>query len=81
MERKDVGKIYLLINTEIGKERSVRDSLRKIGNVKSADMITGRYDIIAVIEGGTVEDVFTTVISKIRSINGIVRTETNLVLE
>lgn len=78
---KNAGKIYLLINTEIGKERSVRDSLRKIANVKSADMITGRYDIIAVIEGGTVEDVFTTVLNRIRSIEGIVRTETNLVIE
>lgn len=78
---KDAGKIYLLINTEIGKERLVRDSLRKIANVTSADMITGRYDIIAVIEGGTVEDVFTTVLNKIRSIEGIVRTETNLVIE
>jgi len=78
---KDTGKIYLLINTEIGKEKSVRDSLRKIANVTSADMITGRYDIIAVIEGGTVEDVFTTVLNKIRSIEGIVRTETNLVIE
>lgn len=78
---KNAGKIYLLINTEIGKEHSVRDSLRKIENVVSADMITGRYDIIAVIEGGSVEEVFTTVLNKIRSINGIVRTETNLVVE
>lgn len=78
---KNMGKIYLLINTDIGKEISVRDSLRKIENVKSADMITGRYDIIAVIEGKTVEDVFTTVLNKIRSIAGITRTETNIVIE
>ncbi len=78
---ENIGKIYLLINTEIGKEISVRDSLRKIENVKSADMITGRYDIIAVIEGKTVEDVFTTVLNKIRSIDGITRTETNIVIE
>lgn len=78
---KNAGKIYLLINTEIGKEQSVRDSLQKIENVRSADMITGRYDIIAVIEGGSVEEVFTTVLNKIRSIDGIVRTETNLVIK
>ena len=78
---KNAGRIYLLINTEIGKERSVRDELRSISNVKYADMITGRYDIIATIEGETIGDIFTTVLNKIRAIKGIVRTETNLVVE
>lgn len=78
---RNIGKIYLLINSEIGKERSVRDSLRKIENVKSADMITGRYDIIALIEGETIQNIFSTIMSKIRSIDGIIRTETNLVID
>ncbi|OGW15565.1 MAG: hypothetical protein A2Y48_07300 [Nitrospirae bacterium RIFCSPLOW2_12_42_9] len=76
-----MGKIYLLINSEIGKERAVRDSLRKMENVKSADMITGRYDIIALIEGETIKDIFSTIMSRIRSIDGIIRTETNLVID
>ncbi|HAS16475.1 MAG TPA: AsnC family transcriptional regulator [Nitrospiraceae bacterium] len=78
---RNIGKIYLLINSEIGKERAVRDSLRKMENVKSADMITGRYDIIALIEGETIKDIFSTIMSRIRSIDGIIRTETNLVID
>ncbi|MEK6538086.1 MAG: hypothetical protein A2132_05950 [Nitrospirae bacterium RBG_16_43_11] len=76
---KNAGKIYLLINTEIGKERYVRDELRKLEHVNSADMITGRYDIIATLEGESVGEIFATVINSIRAIKGIVRTETNVV--
>ena len=76
---KNAGRIYLLINTEIGKERYVRDELRKLEHVKSADMITGRYDIIATLEGESVGEIFATVIDSIRAIKGIVRTETNVV--
>ncbi len=76
-----VGKIYLFIDTEIGKERFVRNSLRSIENVVSADIITGKHDIIAVIEGKSVEYIFAEVLNKVRSIDGIVRSETNLVVE
>lgn len=78
---KNAGRIYLLINTEIGKERHVRDELRKLSHVSCADMITGRYDIIAILEGESVGDIFATVISNIRAIKGIVRTESNVVFE
>ncbi len=78
---KNTGKIYLLINTEIGKERHVRDELRKLEHVNCADMITGRYDIIAILEGESVGEIFATVINSIRAIKGIVRTETNVVFD
>jgi len=74
-------KIYLLINTEVGKELSVRNALREIDNVISADMIGGRYDIIAIVEGEPVEEALSMILRKIRSIDGIIRTETNLVIE
>lgn len=78
---KKTGKIYLLINTEIGKERYVRDELRKLEHVSCADMITGRYDIIAILEGDSVGNIFAAVVSNIRAIKGIIRTESNLVFE
>ncbi len=78
---KKTGKIYLLINTEIGRERYVRDELRKLENVSCADMITGRYDIIALLEGESVSDMCVTAVNKVRAIKGIVRTETNVVFE
>jgi len=78
---KKTGRIYLLINTEIGKERHVRDELRKLEHVSCADMITGRHDIIVILEGDSVGEIFASVVSRIRAIRGIVRTESNLVIE
>lgn len=74
-------RVYLRINTDIGKEREVRDELKKIKGVKNADMVTGRYDIIAMVEGETYESTFKTVLEKIREIKGIIKTETDLVIE
>ncbi|MBI5745650.1 MAG: Lrp/AsnC ligand binding domain-containing protein [Nitrospirae bacterium] len=74
-------RVYLRINTDIGKEREVRDELKKIKGVKNADMVTGRYDIIATVEGETYENTFKTVLEKIREIKGIIKTETDLVIE
>lgn len=74
-------RVYLRINTDVGKEREVRDELKRIKGVKSADMVTGRYDIIAMVEGETYESTFKTVLEKIREIKGIIKTETDLVIE
>ena len=71
-------RLYLLINTVVGKERVVRDALRVIEGVRMADMITGRYDVVAVIEETREEALFATVLEKVRTIDGITKTETNL---
>jgi DNA-binding Lrp family transcriptional regulator len=74
-------RLYLLINTVVGKERSVRNALRQVPGVHQADMITGRYDIIAVVEESGEEIPYSLILEKVRSIDGITRTETNLVVE
>lgn len=72
---------YLRINTTIGKEKEVRDALRKVKGVTSADMVTGRYDVIAIVEDDSYEGTFKTVLAQVRGIEGITRTETDLVVE
>ena len=72
---------YLRINTAVGKEKEVRDALRKIRGIQSADMVTGRYDVIAMVEEESYEGTFKTVLTQVRGIEGIVRTETDLVVE
>jgi DNA-binding Lrp family transcriptional regulator len=76
-----MSKVYLRINTSVGREKEVRDSLRRIHGVKAADMVTGRYDVIAIVEEESYESTFKTVQDKIRGIKGITRTETDLVIE
>jgi DNA-binding Lrp family transcriptional regulator len=74
-------RLYLLINTMVGKEKMVRDAIRRMEGVRMCDMITGRYDIVVVIEEKSEEVPFAIVLEKIRMVEGITKTETNLVVE
>jgi DNA-binding Lrp family transcriptional regulator len=43
-------KAYILIETAVGKTREVAQQLRKVPGMKSVDVVTGPYDVIALIE-------------------------------
>ena len=46
-------KAFILIETAVGRNKEVVALLSKLGGVRSVDMVTGPYDIIAVVEGKT----------------------------
>ena len=73
-------KAFVLIETVVGKNKDVVASLRQLPGVKSVDVVTGPYDIIAVVEGETLNDIGEVVTSKIHPIGGISRTVTCLAL-
>ncbi len=75
-----MSRVYMLVNVLPGRDVSVRDTLRGIKGVVNADVVTGHYDIIAVIEAQTAEEIFDKIITKIRKIKGINRTETFVAL-
>jgi len=76
-----MAKAYLKINTTAGKEKAIRDSLKAIPAVKSADLTAGEQDIIAVVETEKLEDLLRLVVEKVRTMDGVEKTVTNLVLE
>jgi DNA-binding Lrp family transcriptional regulator len=76
-----MGKAYLKIKVEAGKERSVRDALLRFDEVKGADLTTGDQDILASIEADSYEDILQVVIDRLRTLKGIKSTVTDLVLE
>jgi len=76
-----MAKAYLKVNVEMGRERSVRDALLKFDEVKEANLTTGGQDILALIEADSYEDILQVVIDRLRTLKGIVSTETDLVLE
>jgi DNA-binding Lrp family transcriptional regulator len=48
----DVAKrMFLLIETVVSKDEATINALKRIEGVKSADRVTGPYDVIAVLEG------------------------------
>ena len=73
-------KAFVLIETVVGKNKDVVSALRQLPGVKSVDVVTGPYDIIAIVEGETLNDIGEVVTSKIHPIGGISRTVTCLAL-
>ncbi len=67
---------YILIQTEVGRAAAVADAVRGISGVISADDVTGPYDVIAVAEADSVDDLGKMVVSRVQMIEGITRTLT-----
>ena len=71
-------KAFVLIETVAGRNKGVVAALKQIEGLKSVDTVTGPYDVIATIEGGTLNDIGDLLTAKIH-IAGISRTVTCLV--
>jgi DNA-binding Lrp family transcriptional regulator len=71
-------KAFVLIETAVGKTKDVVGALTQITSVTSVDVVTGPYDIIAVVEAGDLASVGDTVTGSVHTIPGIVRTVTCL---
>ena len=73
-------KAFILIETMVGKNKEVVAGLKQLKGVKSVDAVTGPYDVIAIIEGETLNDIGDLVTGKIHPIAGISRTVTCLAI-
>ena len=73
-------KAYVLIETTVGKNREVIAALKRLPGVSAVDMVTGPFDLIAVVEAESLADVGDVVTAKIHPISGVTRTVTCLVM-
>ncbi len=71
---------FVLIRVRAGAASKVAEELGKLSGCRMACMVTGRYDIIALIEAADLKALTETVLSKIHTIQGVERTETALVV-
>ena len=73
-------KAYVLIETAVGKTKDVVAALQnqKVKEIKSVDLVTGPYDIIAVVEHEDFNSIGNLVTEKIHPVPGIARTVTCL---
>ncbi len=67
---------YLLVETAVGKTREVASTLKGLEGIESVDVVTGPYDIIAVISGDDMSVVGNLVTEGIHTVTGVVRTVT-----
>jgi len=73
-------KAFVLIETKVGNSKKVVNKLKGLAGVKSADAVTGPYDVIAVVESESLNDLGALVTGRIHPISGISRTVTCLTI-
>lgn len=74
-------KAIVLINIEIGSEEEVLKQLNNIPNVKETYLVYGVYDIVAVIEANTQDELREIVVKHVRRIPKVRSTTTMMVIE
>lgn len=72
---------YILVTVEPGRVKDVIETIREIDGVVKASAVTGPYDVIAEVEGSSIEEVGRSVVSRIQTIPGVERTLTSIVVE
>jgi len=72
---------FLLISVDLGAEDNVIGELRKMPNVKEADVTYGVYDIVARIEAESMQKLKEIVTSKVRQLENVRSTLTTIVVE
>jgi DNA-binding Lrp family transcriptional regulator len=73
-----LAKAFILIETAVGKTKEVNVALEKVEGIKSIDVVTGPYDIIAIVEAVDLNSIGNFVTTRIHPIPGIARTVTCL---
>jgi DNA-binding Lrp family transcriptional regulator len=76
-----VQKAIVLINIEIGSEEEIMSQLAKIPNVKETYLVYGVYDVVAVVEAQTQDELRELVVKHIRRLPKVRSTTTMMVIE
>ena len=72
---------YVLINCDHRKGREVQKKLLKIGGVQDARIVTGPYDLVALVAAANFKVLGEVLISKIQSTQYVTKTLTNIIIE
>ncbi len=71
---------YVFVKAAAGKSKNIAENLGKIAGVKSAHAVTGRYDVIALVEAVDISAIGELVLTSIQATEGVERTETAIVV-
>ena len=72
---------YVLINCEMGSEKSVLEQLKTMGGIQNAIRVYGAYDIIVKLASATEQELREIISNKIRKIEKIRSTLTLVIIE
>jgi DNA-binding Lrp family transcriptional regulator len=72
---------YVFIECAAGAAREVARETSKIKGVIRANATTGPYDVIALVEASDMNVLGDFIVTKIQSLPGVLRTQTNVVVD
>ena len=72
---------YIFIETIQGKSKAVATEVSKLAGVKTAHTVTGPYDVISFVETDSIKILGDSIVSRIQTIPGVLRTLTNIVID
>ena len=72
-------KAFVMIDLHPGQEAETQELVRKMAGVKFAYQVTGAHDMIAFIDAEPYEEL-AVIVSKVRKLEGVRATDTELVL-
>ena len=64
-------KAFIFIETAVGKTREIASTLKSVNGVQSADLVTGPYDVIVMIEAEDINAVGRLVEQQIHALAGV----------
>jgi len=67
---------FVLINLAAGASRDVLAKLKKMDFVAEVHAVSGPYDMIAIVDGATFNEIGVSVVEKIQPVPGIIKTIT-----
>ncbi|MCS7117199.1 MAG: Lrp/AsnC ligand binding domain-containing protein [Thaumarchaeota archaeon] len=71
---------YVLIRTKPGAAKKAAEALAKLEGCKAVSAVTGRYDIIMLVEAKDLQSLGALILEKVHRIDGVERTETAMVV-
>lgn len=72
---------YVFIRALKGNAAAAAKGLSRIKNVSSVRVVSGRYDVVALVEAESIEELGNLVLKKIQRVRGVQATETAIITE
>jgi DNA-binding Lrp family transcriptional regulator len=71
----------VLLNTEAGLDTEAARALKGLDGVSDVYLVSGLYDVVATVAGGSIEEVLDIVYNRVRTIDGVDASHTMFCME
>lgn len=71
----------VLITTEVGQMKDVQEEIKDLDEIDQVEMLTGPYDIMAIASAEEMTNITKALMEKIRNLEGVQDTTTNIFIE